>query len=240
MSSKCCWRTSSLFQPLNRRNSAINLGLRWSVREGDQIPPRLADSISHLPYVASSCPSCLYTECSWWNMIFMWTLLFANTALGDELVRCFDCLQAVRFRKTQSAPWSDTAGNMEPQEQKCRFPARGCGEGSALFSRVSVRHYPFWSYSALKKKEEAELCPTWEWGQDARGCRETDWQANTQHPLHSFLHFPSLNINLWREKHQNADILLQISVFWHAMVCLMNKASELCPSVLLFQKVFGL
>ena len=94
---------------------------------------------------------CLYTECSWWNVIFTWTLLFANTALGDELVRCFDCLQAVRFRKTQSASRSDTAGTMEPQEQKCGFPARGWGEVSALFSRVSIRHYPLWSYSALKK-----------------------------------------------------------------------------------------
>ena len=66
---------------------------------------------------------CLYTECSWCNVIFTWTLLFANTALGDELVRCFDCLQAVRFRKTQHpgviqlAPWSHKSRNVDFQHE---------------------------------------------------------------------------------------------------------------------------
>lgn len=99
------------------------------------------------------------------------------------------------------------------------------------------------SLKKIKKKKKLSCVPPGNEGRThtaAMAAIKQSEKPNTQHPLHSFLHFPSLNINLWREKHQNADILLQISVFWHAMVCLMNKASELCPSVLLFQKVFGL
>lgn len=155
---------------------------------------------------------------------------------------CFDCLQAVRFRKTQSAPWRIQLATWSHKSRNVGFSTRVWGGVNVVFQgfRQTLFTLKLPALKRKKKKEEAELCPTWEWGQDDT---QLPWNRlkrpipNTYYTL--LLHFPSLNINLEGE-HQNADILLQISVFWHAMVCLMNKASELCPSVLLFQKVFGL
>lgn len=125
LSSKCCWRTSSLFQPLNRRNSAINLGLQRPVREGDQIPPRLADSISHLPYVASSCPSsvstlnvademwfshgpsCLLTQL--WEMNWSGVLIVCKQLDSERLSQHPGVIQL--------APWSHKSRNVDFQHE---------------------------------------------------------------------------------------------------------------------------
>ena len=127
-------------------------------------------------------------RCSWFNTIFTWILLFANTALGDNLGRCFYDLQMIRFRKAKSLSWSDTAGTREPWGEIKGFPAQGWWGCQHRFLGFPIRHSLLWSYSAWKKK--AGPCPIWEWGQEARGCHQTQGKSQRPTPTSFLLEVP--------------------------------------------------
>lgn len=107
---------------------------------------------------------------------------------------------------------------------------------STSFARFCLQTLSTLSLLSLEKIQ-LDHVPFGNKGRRHRSAPNPRENPNAAHPPPSLptLHFPVLNINLLREKHQNADIIIQISVFRPDNVYSMNnKASELCPSVLLF------